>query len=69
MARQSLLIFFTFKTPHKISKLFIRKMRIMLTLRKKLPFIMSPNDFKTVLTEGDTLVNAKVEEIQYFLII
>ena len=41
----------------------------MLTLRKKLPFIMSPNDFKTVLTEGDTLVNAKVEEIQYFLII
>ena len=28
---------------------------------------MSPNDFKTVLTEGDTLVNAKIEEIQLFL--
>ena len=69
MARKSLLIFFTFKTPHKISKLFIRKMRIILTSRIKLPFIVSPNDFKTVLTEGDTLVNAKIEEIQYFLII
>lgn len=69
MARQSLLIFFTLKNPHKISKLFVRKMRIMLTSRKKLPFIVSPNDFKTVLTEGDTLVNAKIEEIQYFLII
>ena len=69
MARQSLLIFFKFKTPHKISKLFIRKMRIMLASRKMLPFIVSPNDFKTVLTEGDTLVNAKIEEIQYFLII
>lgn len=69
MARKSLLIFFSFKTPHKISKLFIRKMRIILTSRIKLPFIVSPNDFKTVLTEGDTLVNAKIEEIQYFLII
>lgn len=68
MARQSLLIFFKLKNPHKISKLF-RKMRIMVTSRKMLPFIVSPNDFKTVLTEGDTLVNAKIEEIQYFLII
>ena len=62
MARKSLLIFFSFKTPHKISKLFIRKMRIMLTSRIKLPFIVSPNDFKTVLTEGDTLVNAKMRK-------
>lgn len=66
MARQSLLIFFSFKTPHKVSKLFIRKMRIMLTLGKLLPFIVSPNDFKTVLIEGDTLVNTEIEEIQYF---
>ena len=62
MARKSLLIFFSFKTPHKISKLFIRKMRIILTSRIKLPFIVSPNDFKTVLTEGDTLVNAKMRK-------
>ena len=62
MVRKSLLIFFSFKTPHKISKLFIRKMRIILTSRIKLPFIVSPNDFKTVLTEGDTLVNAKMRK-------